>query len=223
MFKFRHEEITKDGDNRIFKVIQITMSDSNGEDIGYLKFTYIPDNLSFFNFLDLKGTRFFKGKYGESQIFSEEDFSQIVEPAKRSQITYTLAQLSNSFSWNRSNELAKESTVVNDFHTFLVDSGILEKLHQKNDWEHKMYSDYFVNSPFVDFIRVYEKFQGKKNSIHLYREASRWLKERGMRLRLSGIVSDRAKAVRSKMNEMGLLDTGKINWYNNVQTAYYVK
>lgn len=223
MSTFKHEESIKDGANELFRVDKITMSNLEGEEVGYLKLAYVPDVLPFYHFLDLKGHRFYAEKGIDSQIFSEDEFSKVTCSDARKTITYTMAQVSRRFSWNRSNELAKESLLANDFRQFLIDQGLLSALHEEYADLHKMYSDYFVDRPYVDFIRIHRPFQGKKLSIFLYVEASRWLKERNMRLRLSGLVSDQAKRIREVMKEENLLDPIEVVWYNKTETGYIMK
>ena len=223
MFTFKHEERIKDGSNDLFRVDKITMFNLDGEEVGYLNLAYIPDELPFYHFLDLKGHRFYAGEGIDNQIFSEEQFSSITDGASRERITYKMAQCCRAFSWNRSNELAKESLLADDFRQFLIDEGLIAALHKEFDGLHQMYTNYFVDRPYVYFIRIHEPFQGKKASIFLYIEASRWLKERNMRLRLSGLVSDQAGRIREIMKEKNLLEPTTWVWYNKTEKGYLMK
>lgn len=223
MHTFKHEENISDGGNEQFRVDKITMFSVDGEEMGYLKLSYIPDELNFYDFLDLKGHRFHPEKYGVDRVRVDSDFSKFVDEKRRSQTAYTLAQISRVYRWGDSNDLAEQSKTVVDFYKFLLDTELLQAVKKEYDAMYKMYTENFVDEPFVDYIRIHDAFQGKKNSIFLYLEAARWLKERNMRLRLSGVAMDSAMAVRRVMLNEGLLDTGKVRWYNKTETAYYVK
>lgn len=223
MFTFKHEERIKDGSDDLFRVDRITMFNLDGEEIGYLKLAYIPDELPFYHFLDMKGHQFYIGRGIDNQVFAEEEFSTVTDSESRKNITYKMAQCSRAFSRNRSNELAEESLLADDFRQFLIDEGLIAALHKEYDGLHQMYANYFVDRPYVDFIRIYEQFQGKKASIPLYVEASRWLKERNMRLRLSSLVSEQAIRVHEIMKEQFLLDPVEVVWYNKTETGYLMK
>ena len=223
MFNFKYEESIKDRANDLFRVDKITMSSLGCEEVGYLKIAYIPDELPFFRFLDLIGTRFYADKGLETQIWHGDDLDHVTDAESRYNITYGMAQASRRFGWESSNQLAEEARSVTDFKQFLTDEGIMAALYEAFGGQHKMYCDYFVDRPYVDFIRIFEPFQGKKASIFLYTEGSRWLKERNMRLRLSTIVCDAAARVREVMKRENLLDPTEWVWYNNTETGYLVK
>ncbi len=106
---------------------------------------------------------------------------------------------------------------------FLNDHDILHNLYSYYQRDYDCYYEYFVNKPYVDYIRVHEHFRGQHHSIKLYKKASKFLKKRNMRLRLSRLAGNQALAIREHMKDHLLLEESTIKWYNASETCYLMK
>lgn len=92
----------------------------------------------------------------------------------------------------------EETKYVTQFN----DKEVLEKirefeqklLNSRTGKQYKKFKNYHKDKPFVDFIKVHEKFQRQRVAEALYLEAAKWLKERGMKLHASGLQTDQAQA-----------------------------
>ncbi len=59
MFAFDIDEDITEGQNSCFRLDKITMRSERGQEVGYIKVTYIPhERFNWFTLLDLKGVRF---------------------------------------------------------------------------------------------------------------------------------------------------------------------
>jgi len=207
-----------------FRVDKIIMRHETGQEMGYIQASFIPSEINFnmFHLLDLKGVRFYSDN-GE-QIFNKDQLSHIGDDNKIHSIIYTAATHSKTYDWTACNKFADAAI---EYHgtllEFLQNTGILSALFSRFERDFTLYKNYFVDCPFVDFIRIHECFQGNHYSIFLYKEMSKWLKERGMRFRLSDVASKQALAVREHMKSLNLLEESTIEWYDGTQSCYLMK
>lgn len=206
----------QDDHDKHFRIDEIQMIDNGDQKVGYIKLSYIPSYLNFdlISFLRLRGTRVGK---------CFDDLRNVTDPKERHTSTFHLAMAARGIPWGIANELAKDSESTDDYLGFLYATGIMDAVHETFDAEHQMYTNYFVDKPLVDFIRIAESHQGRGLGLTLYKEAAKWMAEKNMRVVLSSIKCHPAvNTLHQKMKDMGMLDEVTVNWYNDTKKRYVI-
>jgi GNAT superfamily N-acetyltransferase len=75
--------------------------------------------------------------------------------------------------------------------------------------EFRKFRAFHVDKPLVDFISVEPEFRRNRIGEALYREAAKWMAERGMKLHASGVQSKDAEASWQSMENQGMVERSR--------------
>lgn len=213
MFTFQREtDIDRERKPESCFVIDRLSMVKDGEQAGYLKISNVP-SMDFWQFLNLQNAL---------MPNTEQKIWDIQDPENKYHMAYQIAQYAR-IERSESNSIAAQARECDNLYRFLCAVRVIDRLLERHDATFRRYHDYFVQRPFVDFVKIHRRFNGHNHSIRLYKEAAKWLKERHLRLRLSHIASPAALHIREKMKKRNMLEPIKVTWYNKTSTAYLLK
>jgi hypothetical protein len=203
---------TKDGREITMKRIPDSEGDENrgwrvdeieayvdGKQAGYIKLSYIPharfhkNYPTVFNYADA-----FEGLYGAPYKKRHEHYKNLTADERREMLKSVMHRL-------RLVDYGGESKVddMSDREVMKELQRIEEKLNKgKMGEKFRKFKNFHKDKPLVDFIRVYDgqnrkegdtDFRRQRIGEALYREAAKWMKEKGMKMYASGLQSDEAK------------------------------
>lgn len=190
------------------------------QEVGYLKISYMPRKNwnTFFpgilNFVVYLGHRFFPSEYATTP------WKKIPIEVLRKHLVHGRLHIENHVS---SAEQRRMETLTDD--QVYQEWENLEKI-AKTKYGKRMreYQQYFVDKPFVDFIRVHPEFQRQKIGSALYKAGYEWMKSKGMKLRASGTQSDQASQAWTDMEKAGYVEKEPAQWANkNIERRYLVQ
>jgi hypothetical protein len=119
----------------------------------------------------------------------------------------------------------------------------LRRLNKRFGEEFADFQRYYVDRPYVDFVRVYSGrrigervlpdnritqpptercFQRQGIAVALYLASALWQQAHGLELRASGLQSDEAKAAWIKFDQMGLVETRHVEWLDGPKIERYL-
>lgn len=184
---------------------------TTGEDVGYVKLTYMNDETFSHGFGDDEFTPFRWRDFGGNTIYGFRDDDEIGEmfeggmteekkvlvrrklwiAAKKSDSKGMIDSAGNHVEYYKINE-----EHLPDDETVKADLKVVADGHTVSIKEQRKY----YATPYVDYSKVSEELKGKGFGAGMYVYAARKLGERGKMLRGSGIQTDHAKALWSKFN-----------------------
>ena len=189
---FKYHEDSEGDDNRGWQVDKITAFIDDTE-VGYLKLAYIPRKRfekwypSILNYVDqIVGTHILPHEYRGML------WTQIPTDVLRKSV-YNLAQVAG-LGWTESNELADTAKTASDAELHQIYRKLIVDLKKTKGVLFKRFERYFVDHPYVDFIRVNDNYQRQGIGTALYRAGHEWMKAKDMKLHASTTQTDYAKA-----------------------------
>lgn len=226
-----YEHDTKDGRHIEVKRVEDSEGDNNrgwqidelqafvdGQEAGYLKLSYIPEErfaahypAGVFDFVhQIKGHIIFEYA-GESRAERsiKHDFKTMTDDELRkfiSTASWSFMHVSYGEMSGREGEL--EAMSRKELMAKILE---LKKVVTKRfGKEFEEFKSYFINKPLVDFIRVKDQFLRQGIATALYIEGAKWMAEKGMVVHASGLQQPEAAAAWAKMASLGWVkDAGK--------------
>jgi GNAT superfamily N-acetyltransferase len=87
----------------------------------------------------------------------------------------------------------------------------------------KEFKEYFVDKPYVDFIRAEDGYQNQKIGTALYDAGNQWMKSKGLKLYGSGTQTIQAKGAWDKFQKQGLTSSETANMYKKTFPRRFLK
>jgi GNAT superfamily N-acetyltransferase len=190
--RFEYVEDSEGDNNRGWQVDKVVAYLGEHE-VGYLKLAYIPAERfkkwypSILNYIQqINGSIIFPHEYRATH------WTEIPIDTLRKSI-YSIAQVAG-VGWHESNSLQEQAKTAPDkivrqmIHSFEID------IEKEKGPLFRRFKKYFVNNPYVDYIKVNDEYKRQGIGTALYRAGYEWMKSKGMKLHASGTQSDDAKA-----------------------------
>lgn len=180
-----------EGDNNRGWRVDEVHAKINGEKVGYIKLSYIPHDRfhrnfpTIFNYLTQ-----IKGRHYLPYEKRAEHYKDLSADELRAMLKYAMHT-------DRLVPYGKEEDAVSK----LSDAEVLDRIRDleakfnegSKGRDFKKFKNFQKDKPLVDFIRVDDNWQRQRIGDALYREAAKWMKEKGMEVYASGLQSDSAK------------------------------
>lgn len=189
--KLADRELDVEGDNNRGWQVDKVSAILDGEQIGYLKISYIPQERfvryypSIFHFLD--------------QI-SGHCYHCLTKPAIRPLSALTDEEKETVIStYQGYHRLGLDDATSTDLRF----RAVLNDANDRHRGTFRTFERHWLDRPVVDFVRVDPEHQRRGIGLSLYREAGQWMLERNLRLRASTLQSPAATAAWEKMEGLG--------------------
>lgn len=176
----------------------------DGEDVGYLKISYIPKKNAKLLFPDVLT---FMHRNNSNLIFPSEVINDHLGPVDYSsmsdgQLRELLIGLTLTFfgGWSDRQNAIKR---MDKREMLVMLKEYMRVSKRKNGPDYKKFLETYVDKPFVNFIKVFDNFQQTGIATLLYVITSKWLQERGMYLYAGDPQTDRAKEIWNRMEDKG--------------------
>lgn len=196
---FKYKESSEGDKNRGWTVDKV-VAYLNGEEVGYLKMSYIPRECferyypGILNYLTLIGGHHVLPYDNQTTPWREIPADELRK------CIYNLAQTAR-MGWTESNNLQTQANNSTDKEVYDMVAAFEKKLTQEKGLLFKRFKSYFVDKPIVDYIKVEDKYKRQGIGTALYRAGYEWMRKKGMTLYASGIQSDDAKATWKTMQK----------------------
>lgn len=189
---FKYLEDSEGDDNRGWQVDEINAYMGETK-VGYLKLAYIPAERfkkwypSILSYIQLiGGSHFFPRQYCTVPWTSIP-----IDDLRKS--VYMMAQVAG-VGWNESNRMQAEASEAPDKIVRQMIHGLVMEIEKEQGHKFKAFKKFFVNHPYVDFIRVDDEYKRMGIGTALYRAGHEWMKTKGMKLHASNSQSADAAA-----------------------------
>jgi GNAT superfamily N-acetyltransferase len=188
----------------------------DGQEAGYLKISYIPEE----NWKLHNGTIFhFAGRNGESAL---QDLSpaRSIKKLSDQDIELIIKVYTSRLEWRRPRDeiqAIREAPIEEKREIVRTEA---RKFFTRDLGEkYKKAYAFHVDKPLVDYIQVYDDFRRRGIALALYVKGAEWAADRGLALWASGLQQPEAKAAWAKMQEKGWVeqvDGRQYLAYNNI-------
>lgn len=223
----REENVEGKRTNRGWRVDKVTAF-VGGEEAGYLSISYIPKEAfkyfypSIINFVDqINGQPLLP--HGKDHLhytqLDDDELRKMIKTAfhynARHELSYDFERREESYQGRFISEMTHEE--------LLAVAKRVEEMMKENFMDgkrgFKWFKSYFVDRPLVDFIRVYNEHDKGTNwqrqgiGTALYKEGTKWMAERGMKLYGSQTPSQSAQATWDSMRKKGIVKKDRRGHY----------
>lgn len=208
---FRYHEDIEGDDNRGFQVDKIDAF-LNGEDVGYIKISYIPKARFEARYPNILA--FLNNMEGKRGIFPYEyrdvvDYHKIPPEALKKNLDSAWLAIVGGWDMNefaRFRELPLDQ-VIPEYEKF-------ERIANKRFGKRfKEFRNYFVDKGIEDFVRVKEGFQGRGIGTALEKAAHDWMKKRGMQFYFSNVRLEPGQHLLKKIEKEYPMTVDKMRSY----------
>lgn len=181
--RFEYDEDSEGDDNRGWQVdkIEAYIGDQN---VGYLKLAYIPAERfkkwypSILNYIQqISGNIIFPQEYRGTH------WTKIPIDVLRKYV-YNIAQVAG-VGWNESNSLQEQALNAPEKWVRQLYHSLEQKIQKEKGGLFNRFKKYFVDNPYVDYIKVDDNYKKQGIGTALYRAGHAWMKSKGMKLHAS--------------------------------------
>lgn len=181
-----------------------------GEEVGYLKISYIPRERFEQFYPDV--FHYLKRIEGKSLISADEH---------RHYSEWSTGELREALYRLSGYERGWNENLPRDRNTLLK---LAQQAEHRYEKKFREFEAFHVDRPYVDFIRVDREWMRKGLGMALYEAGAKWMAHKGLRLYASGLQSDEAKAVWNQLEREGkVAQDGKRRYYSLNESGPYTR
>jgi GNAT superfamily N-acetyltransferase len=197
--RFEYLEDSEGDNNRGWQVDKV-VAYLGANEVGYLKLAYIPAERfkkwypSILNYVQqIDGHIIFPHEYRGMH------WTKMPIDVLRERV-FSMAQTAG-VGWHECNSLSEQAKTAPEKWVRQLFHSLEIKLEKEKGPLMKRFKKYFVDNPYVDFIRVDQEYRRQGIGTALYRAGHEWMKKKGMKLHASNTQSDEAKAAWSTLEK----------------------
>lgn len=188
--------------------------------VGFLAIAYIPRKNWIKYFPDVFSFVMFQGK----RFFPREYFGVPWKQIPLDVLRDTLISARLYIDGYMPHEEQSRVPYLSDEEIIKEWKDLEKRTNKKFKKQMQEYENYFVDKPYIDYIKVIPEYQRQGIGSALYKAGYEWMKSKGMKLHASGTQSQMAQAAWDKMEKAGYVEKTAATWNNKpVERKYLVQ